>query len=102
MEIKTSPCKDCMLIPICRNKEFGQFIYDCSLVEQLWKDSRYWEDLMINVEFILKPTHWRVNKITTSSGINTVKILSRINPTDGTEMNLPAVYGILLGRCDED
>lgn len=26
------PCKNCITLPICRHKDYGQLTYDCSLV----------------------------------------------------------------------
>lgn len=26
------PCKDCLIIPICRHKQYTQLIYDCDLL----------------------------------------------------------------------
>jgi hypothetical protein len=91
MKTKQSPCKDCILIAVCRHKEFRQLINDCSLLLDLWHDSRYLED-MTSTQSILKPTQWRIKETMTYGGIITVKSLSHINLIDGTETKIPTVY----------
>lgn len=66
MKQSTRPCKDCMLIPICKHKRFLKLIYDCSLIGELWRDSKFnnspfWDNI-INSQEILQPTQWRVKQ----------------------------------------
>ena len=36
-----SPCKECLCVPICRNKTYGQLTGSCSLVFDYLYDTRH-------------------------------------------------------------
>ncbi len=38
------PCKDCLLVPKCRNKLYGPLVGDCSLLTDLLYDDGYRSD----------------------------------------------------------
>lgn len=63
------PCKSCLLVPICRNKEYTPLMDDCSLICNLlyshkMSDVRYrkeqWEENLKELERILQPTLWEI------------------------------------------
>lgn len=61
------PCKDCMLIPICRNKNFDVLVTDCSTLHAYTKVSMNdcTEDQRVrieNVERTLSPNTWGMMK----------------------------------------
>ena len=63
------PCKDCVLIAICRNKLFDELINDCKLLlDALYFDkttpggnrSVHYGDKLNMVQDVLNPEHWEV------------------------------------------
>lgn len=53
------PCKDCMLVPICRHKCYEKFLTDCSLVckfiDNNHKDKitgKFWTDMQLIIKTI--------------------------------------------------
>lgn len=63
------PCKDCVLIAICRNKLFDELIKDCKLLlDALYFDktteggarSKYYGDKIDMIQDILNPDMWQV------------------------------------------
>jgi hypothetical protein len=60
MKTKQLPCKDCMIIPICRHKPFHMLIQECSLISKVWHGASFWEILRLDIQTILKPTQWGI------------------------------------------
>jgi len=64
MKEKTTkcPCKNCICIPICREKDYIKMIRNCSLLKNLLygnKFRNFWR-ILIETEKILKPVRWYI------------------------------------------
>jgi hypothetical protein len=80
------PCKNCICLPLCRNKRYTRLFKDCTL----WKDfvghkvDEDPEKIKIHrikfLEFmkVLKPTRWYINRLSNGGGF----ILSGIRQGD--------------------
>ena len=54
------PCKDCLMIPVCKNKTFRQLMTGCSLVrEAAWTGGISYKSEMVD---IIKPKMWNSTK----------------------------------------
>jgi hypothetical protein len=92
MKPLTIPCQECMLIPICRHKRFLELIYDCSLIGELWRDSKFnnspfWDNI-IYAQDILQSTQWRIKQTPINQGRILYSIEQEIwtNETTNTTM----------------
>lgn len=61
-----TPCKNCICVPICREKLLGDLRKDCSILGEGILPFKYLE----KVEKVLKPTRWK-----TDTGHYGVKLL---------------------------
>ena len=62
------PCKDCVCIPICRNKDYVDLFKDCYLVDEYTSSkSKYIvlrdQNKICNIQDILKPSAWLFKKV---------------------------------------
>jgi hypothetical protein len=70
------PCKDCLIIPLCKNKHFNSLLTDCDYVHEFMKvtidDNAHLQRHRIEeIEKTLNPTRWNI----TQSGLLEEKLL---------------------------
>ena len=62
------PCKECLLIPICRYKKFQSFVKECPLILDLLYLNRTFDSTcrrpsfnssILKIEQVTKPTEWK-------------------------------------------
>ena len=66
------PCKDCLVLPVCRLKQYSVMLRECDpLLNLLYKgttssptlrDHKVFNKEIFNLEKILKPTMWRTTR----------------------------------------
>jgi len=66
------PCKDCLLVPACRHKPFGNLIADCEIIHgQLYKTPVPMKSDHTRTNFIqmveklwdlFRPTRWKIHR----------------------------------------
>ena len=66
----TPPCKNCVCVPVCRHKHFGDLYHDCQLVQMYFRDTnidgrQYW-----NLRYALKSTGWTVSHTNNRRPVN--------------------------------
>ena len=61
------PCKDCILIPICRHKTFAMLMMECQLVKEyddkhIQRSGNNYFVSVREIQDILNPTQWKYKK----------------------------------------
>lgn len=77
------PCKECLIIPLCRHKNYETLLSNCNTLHKLLyrqkkliRDYRVpeFEEMIIEIEYVLQPTKWFTNNnITTKPWIQVLK-----------------------------
>ena len=82
------PCKDCLMVPVCKHKQFKDLIFKCDpfsvytmfKIENNSGQGKYFyttEEMRLSPEFgghlyevykVLKPTRWKPIKVLTTNG----------------------------------